>query len=129
MNLVLKLFQFDYLKNGTISSIRTVLQVLFKGFDTINYDLLMVKLHAYDFEKKWIRLDLAYNYFKNRGQRLKINTTFSTWISLISGVPHGSVLGPQLFNIFLSNLFFFLQDANICKYADNTTPFACNETL
>ena len=29
---------------------------------------------------------LVYNYLKNRNQRVKINTTFSTWTDLISGV-------------------------------------------
>ena len=29
---------------------------------------------------------LVYSYLKNRNQRVKINTTFSTWTDLISGV-------------------------------------------
>ena len=84
--------------------IRTVLQVLYwlpidisKAFDTINYDLLIAKLHAYSFGM--YPLDLVYSYWKKRKQKVKINTTFSTWIAPISGTPQGSVLGHLLFNI------------------------------
>ena len=66
---------------------------------------------------------------KNRKQRVKLSATFSTWTDLISGVPQGSVLGLLLFNIYLNELFFFLQDINICNFADDTTPFICDETL
>ena len=42
----------------------------------INYELLIAKLHAYGFRKNALNLD--YSYLKNRKQRVKINTTFST---------------------------------------------------
>ena len=65
---------------------------LSKAFDNINYGLLIAYLHAYGFEKN--ALDLVYNFLRNRKQRMKINTTFSTWTDLISDVSQRSVLGP-----------------------------------
>ena len=98
-----------------------------KALDTINYDFLIVKLHAYGFGKK--ALDLVYSYLKNRKRRVKIKTNFSICIDLINGALEGSVLGSLLFNIYSNDLFFFLQDISICNFADDATPFLCDETL
>ena len=104
-----------------------VLMDLSKAFDTINYELLVAKLHAYGFSKAALHLILS--YLKDRKQRIKVNTTFSSWTELICGVPKGSVLGPFLFNIYLNDLFFFLQEIQVCNFADDTTLLICNESL
>ena len=35
----------------------------------------------------------------------------------------GSILGPLLFNIFLADLFFVLNDVDIASYADYNAPY------
>ena len=72
---------------------------LSKAFDTINYELLIAKLHACGFTNP--ALKMVYSYLKNRWHRTKINTIFSTWKELLTGVPQGSILGPLLFNIYI----------------------------
>ena len=39
------------------------------------------------------------------------------------------MLGPVLFNIYLNDLFLFLNKIDICNFANYTTPFVCHENL
>ena len=77
---------------------------LSKAYDTINHELLIAKLHAYRFSIDAIEVILS--YLQDRWQRVKINTTFSSWTQLLQGGPQGSVLAPILFNIFSSIIYF-----------------------
>ena len=69
-----------------------VIMDLSRAFDTINHELLIAKLHAYGVTKP--ALKLLYSYLRNRWHRTKINTSFSTWKELLTGVPQGSILDP-----------------------------------
>ena len=79
------------------------------------------KLHAYGCDLP--SLKLLNCYLRNRRQRIKINSFYSSWAKILFGVPQGSILGPILFNIFLSNLFIFIKNKDVASYVDNTTPY------
>ena len=68
-------------------------------------------------------LRLINDYLSNRKQRTKIENTYSTWLDIIFGVPQGSILGPLLFNVFLADLFFTVNDIDIASYVDDKTPY------
>ena len=74
-----------------------LLTALSKAFDYLNHDLLIAKLNAYgcDFNS----LKLVYSYLTDRLQRVRINSSNSTWSEIIYGVTQGSILCPLLFNI------------------------------
>ena len=71
-----------------------------KAFNTINHDLLIIKLHAYGFNKK--SLELILDYLSNRWQRTRICDNFSSWAEVLQGIPQGSVLGLRLFNVYIN---------------------------
>ena len=64
---------------------------LSKVFDTMNHDLLIAKLGAYGFQED--TLVFMKSYFTNRQQRVNVNSNFSMWKEIISGVAQGSILG------------------------------------
>ena len=39
------------------------------------------------------------------------------------------MLGPLLFNMFISDIFFFIEKTEMCNFADNNTLYSCDRNL
>ena len=87
---------------------------LSKAFDTINHDLLIAKLKTYRFSEEALRL--MKSYLKNRKQKVQINNKFSSERDVIGGVPQGSIDGTLLFNLFINDLTFFIEQCTLSNY-------------
>ena len=77
-------------------------------FDTLSYELLLAKLHAYGFDESSVKL--LRSYLSNRWCQQKIH---------FLGLPHGSVFGLLLFNIYLNDLLFLPEYTDACNFADD----------
>ena len=99
---------------------------LSKTFDCLHHELLIAKLDAYGFDIKSVKL--IQQYLSNRKQRVKVGNAYSSWKDIFYGIPQGSILGPLIFNIFLCDLFYFLEGVAVASYADDTTPYTANKT-
>ena len=62
---------------------------------------------------QWKNSDLHILLFKSQKQNVKIDNIFSSFQTLLSGIPQGSMLGPIFFNIFLNDLLTVLKN-HIC---------------
>ena len=70
---------------------------LSKAFDCLSHNLLIAKLHAYGIEID--SLNILQDYLSYRKKRTKVDSFYSCWETIFSGVPQGSILGPLFFNM------------------------------
>ena len=111
-------------KGGTFGALLTDLS---KAFDCMTHDLLIAKLHALNFDMN--ALNLIFDYLTERKQRVKINSSFTSYLDIFQGVPEGSILEPLLCNLFLWDLFLFVAEADIMSYADDNTLYVCSKNI
>ena len=100
---------------------------LSKAFDCLPHSLLIAKLKAYGLDVS--ACSMISSYLSDRVQRVKVRNARSSWTSLRKGVPQGSVLGPLLFNVFMNDLFFFIEICKLYNYADDNSLSTCSDSI
>ena len=83
--------------------IGTILMNLSKAFDYLPHELILAKVHAYRVDIR--SLKVLQDYLSSRTQRVKPDSTNSSWLKILLSVPQGSILVPLFFNIFLNEMF------------------------
>ena len=86
-----------------------------KAFDCLPHDVTVVKLNRY--ESSLLALKLISYYLPIRITRT--NSSYSSWESILFGVPHGSILHTSLYIYFLSHSFLVIDDIDCACYADD----------
>lgn len=90
-----------------------------KAFDRVNHLMLITKLknlNSSDSVLHWI-----YSYLTCRSQAVKdsVADTVSPLSLIRTGIPQGSVLGPLLFTLYLSDFQYVLKNCKYNFYADD----------
>jgi hypothetical protein len=96
-----------------------------KAFDTVSHQRLVIVLRSFGINEStvnWIE-----NFLTGRTQIVRINNSFSSPLSILSGVPQGSVLGPLLFILFMNDIVEITQlqsNTSFALFADDTKIFS-----
>lgn len=91
-----------------------------KAFDKVSHSILIQKLSRYGIHGSLLRWIAS--YICNRSQMVAIKGFLSDPISVTSGVPQGSILGPLLFIVFINDLTNNIS-GNCLLYADDLKIF------
>lgn len=88
-----------------------------KAFDRVDHVILLRKLYALGIHGdllRWIK-----SYLSNRSQAVVLGGFKSDFISIPSGVPQGSHLGPSFYNAFIFDIIDHIKHSHHILYADD----------
>ena len=98
-----------------------------KAFDTVDHDILLDKLNHYGF--RGLINDWFFSYLKNRTQKTQVGHHISDKAVVRGGVPQGSILGPSLFLLYVSDIHRCLNKFRFYLFADDTNILYADKNL
>ena len=93
-----------------------------KAFDKLDIKITLQKLYNLGIGGKLF--DWIESFLTNRKQRVVVDSAISDEVTVISGVPQGSVLGPLLYLILLRDIDADVAFAKVSSFADDTRVLA-----
>jgi hypothetical protein len=128
----------DALEQGDMAAVCMI--DMSAAFDVVDTALLLDKMKMYGFDRNAVQW--TWSYLTYRSQSVYIEGSLSSPLSLIAGVPQGSILGPLFYTIFTNELPEVVHEADcphreadgivlfntqcqecggVCCYADDST--------
>ena len=99
-----------------------IVQIDFNAaFDRVNHQGILNKLCSVG--NGGFVSSILTQFLSDRSQHVMVDGCRSKLVNVVSGVPQGSVLGPLLFLLYTSELFFVLEN-KLIGYADDSTLIA-----
>ena len=99
-----------------------------KAFDSVDHSLLLSKLSQSDAVSstlQWFK-----SHYSDRSQCSVVAGTKSQPLPITAGVPQGSVLGPNLFSMYINDLpSVFSSNCTTVLFADDTTIYAIGSAV
>ena len=108
----------EHLEHDHYEQVLAIFLDLSKAFDTIDHNILFEKLIHYGIEGAplaWFQ-----SYLTDRKQFIQYEDTSSDLLSILVGVPQGSILGPLIFLIYINDARNATSALNFIHFADDT---------
>ena len=109
----------NLLDRDNVSGVQIIAYDMSKAFDKLDYEIIIKRLIECSFPKEFV--DLMRSYLSCRKQSVRLRSHVSPPVSLGSGVPQGSVLGPLLYNAASGGLKTIHSTSTLVKYIEDIT--------
>ena len=98
-----------------------------KAFDCVQHPTLLRKLAQLNFGN--VIIDWVRSYLDSREQRVYANNNYSPYMTVLQGVPQGSVLGPLFYIVYANDLVNTVKHCKVALYADDTVLYIADKSF